>query len=611
MGGICMNIKNKIGLNLIIGLLVLCCLNACEDPLEGSTYQTTEQQMIDEYMAENLDEFLSIVDKSDYRGMLHAYGTYTCLAPTNAAVRKYLEANGKDIAQLTKEDANECVGYHIINDTITSSRFQDGKMPTANIRDFYLTTQPKSDESGNVYVEVNRNARVITKDVFLGNGILHIVDAVLERPKLSLREQVAELPMDRYSLFVDLFAEYEDFLSSVMPSDTTYTIYVQSNETFNKEGIYNKDELVARLRVNTPGINDREVLIQNFLAYHVGIGRQYIVDLMLGAAVMTKITNQVIACSMDGQQIVLNRFNSASGYEPGIGLMRESEYADWTCADGVLQEVDGMLEIKERAAYRVNFDVCTLPEIRSSASYLKETKKFEKGQLTQDIKLEYGRASSTASISYTVGQVLDKNRPALAKGNQLVNGDYLTFRMRKADMITAVEFTLPLLIEGTYKVWLCYRHTDANKNGPTLRTTFKQEGQEDQVLDKIVTVKRINISSYVKDPDGKNKKDWRGIEMVDHAAMEANYGWKQYTVYPHNYMHSLLLGVIKVFSSGRHVLRFDLEKDDSVGMMLDMIQFIPTTEDQVWPVLDMTGMEVGENSPALEEIWPYDPDKVN
>ena len=609
MGGICMNMKSKIGLNLLIGLLVFCCLSACEDPLEDSTYQTTKQQMLDEYMAENQSEFLSIVDKSDYRGMLHAYGAYTCLVPTNAAVQRYLEESGKNMEQMTKEEANECVGYHIINDTITSSRFQDGKMPTANIRDFYLTTQTKSDEAGNVYVEVNRNARVITKDILLGNGVLHVIDDVLEKPKLTLYEQVAELPMERYSLFVDLFTEYEEFLSSVMPSDTTYTVFVQSNEAFNKEGIHNKNELIARLQTNAPGISDSEVLIKNFLAYHVGIGRQYVVDLMLGIAVMTKVTNQVIACTMDGQQIVLNRFNTASGYEPGIGLMRESEYADRTCANGVLQEVDGMLEIKERAAYRVNFDVCTLPQIRSSSSYLKEKKKFEKGILNQDVKFEYGNTASIA-VTYMVDQVLDKNNPKLNKNNQLVNGDYLTFRM-KSSYVKAVEFTLPLLIEGTYKVWLCYRHTESKKPGPTIRTTFKQAGQEDQVLDKIVTVQRYSISSYLKEPDGTNKKDWRGIEMVDHAAMEANYGWKQYTVYPHNYMNSLLLGVIKVFSSGRHVLRFDVEKDDSVGMMLDIIQFIPTTEDQVWPMLDMTGMEVYENSPALEEIWPYDPGKVN
>ena len=510
MGGIYMNMKNKIGLNLIAGLLMLCFFNACEDPLDGTVYQTTEQQMIDEYMADNMGEFLRIVDKSDYRGMLHAYGVYTCLAPTDNAVRKYLEENNMDIEQLSKEEANECVGYHVINDTITSSRFQDGKMPTANIRDYFLTTQTKSDENGNVYVEVDRSARLLTKDVILGNGILHVVDAVLRKPALTLREQVAALPMERYSLFIDLFAEYEDYLNSVMTADTCYTVYVQSNETFNKEGIYNKSELITRLKQNTPGINDTELLVRNFLAYHVGIGRQYVVDLMGGSAVMTKVENQVIACVMDGQKIVLNRFNSIAGYEPGIELIRDSEYADRTCADGVLQEVDGMLEIKERAPYRVNFDVCTLPEIKASASYLKETKKFERGQLTQDIKIEYGRGTSTAAITYTVAQVLDKNKPVLNQQMQCVNGDYLTFRMRKSDLITAVEFTLPLLIEGTYKVWLCYRHTDANKNGPTLKSTFKQEGREDQVLDKIVTVKRISAISYVKGADGKEKTDERG-----------------------------------------------------------------------------------------------------
>ena len=606
MGGIYMNMKDKIGLNLIAGLLMLCFFNACEDPLDGTVYQTTEQQMIDEYMADNMGEFLKIVDKSDYRGMLHAYGAYTCLAPTDNAVRKYLEENRIDIEQLSTEEANDCVGYHVINDTITSSRFQDGKMPTANIRDYFLTTQTKSDENGNVYVEVDRNARLLTKDVILGNGILHVVDAVLKKPELTLREQVAALPMERYSLFIDLFAEYEDYLNSVMTADTCYTVYVQSNETFNSEGIYNKSELVTRLKQNTPGVNDTELLVRNFLAYHVGTGRQYVVDLMGGSAVMTKVENQVIACIMDGQKIVLNRFNSIAGYEPGIELMRDSEYADRTCADGVLQEVDGMLEIKERAPYRVNFDVCTLPEIKASASYLKEEKKFERGQLTQDIKIEYGRGSSTASITYKVGQVLDKTKPKLDQKMQCVNGDYLTFRMSKKEMITAVEFTLPLLIEGTYKVWLCYRHTDGSKVGPTLKTTFKQEGQDDQVLDKIITVQRVSAISYVKGPDGKDKTDERGVKMVDHAAMETNYGWKQYTYHPHNYMNSNLLGVIKVFSSGRHVLRFDLEKDDKVGIMLDMIQFIPTTEDQVWPMLDMTGMEIGEFSPGKEEIWPYE-----
>ena len=584
-------------------MLFLCVLSGCKDSLEGTVYQTTNQQMLDEYMQQHLGEFLKIVDKSDYRGMLHAYGAYTCLIPTDDAVRKYLQESGKSVEQLTTEEANECVGYHVIGDTITSARFQDGKMPSPNIRDYYLTTQTKSDEYGKVYVEVDRKARLVSKDILLGNGILHVVDAVLERPKQTLRQQIAHLPTESYSLFKDLFEKYDEYLNTVLTADTCYTVYVQSNETFNAEGIHNESELLVRLRKNMAGMGDEE-LVQNFLAYHVGIGRQYVVDLMGTSAVMTRVQNQVISCVMDKQTIKLNRFNSATQYEPGIDLLRDSQYADLTCADGVMQEVDGMLEIKKRSAYRVDFDVCALPQIKASPSYRKDNIKFAKGELNQEVKFEYGSSSNSATITYTVKQVLNDNKPTMDPSFQCTNGDYLTFRMIKKGYITAVEFTLPLLIEGTYKVWLCH-YTNSTKNGPTLKTTFKQENQEDQILEKIVTIKKPGSLVYEKDNTGKTKVDFRGVDMVNHAAMEAEYAWKQYTYKPHTYMNSNLLGVIKVFSSGRHILRFDLEKDDSTGIMLDMIQFIPTTDDQVWPMLDMKGNLIEEEAPGKAEIWPY------
>lgn len=213
--------KNNILLNTFLGVLSLFFLNACEDSLMGSVYQTTSEQMLDEYMDEHLGEFFKIVHKSDYRGMLHAYGAYTCLAPTDEAVRKFMEKEGKTIDELTKEEADAYVGYHIIGDTISSARFEDGKMPTPNIRGYYLTTKTESDESGNVYVMVDRKARMVTKDVLLGNGVLHVIDAVLEKPELTLRQQVAVLPTEKYSLFKDLFAEYEEYLAGVMTNDTT------------------------------------------------------------------------------------------------------------------------------------------------------------------------------------------------------------------------------------------------------------------------------------------------------------------------------------------------------------------------------------------------------
>lgn len=69
---------------------------------------------------------------------------------------------------------------------------------------------------------------------------------------------------------------------------------------------------------------------------------------------------------------------------------------------------------------------------------------------------------------------------------------------------------------------------------------------------------------------------------------------------------SPVLGTIKVYSSGRHTIRFDMvEKYGDKNYRFDMIQFIPATENQVWPMLDMKGNQIEEDSPEIDDIWPY------
>ena len=225
--------------------------------------------------------------------------------------------------------------------------------------------------------------------------------------------------------------------------------------------------------------------------------------------------------------------------------------------------------------------------------------------LNQDVKFESDRGSGNPDITYGVVNMSDDN-PSMNLNQQYVNGDYLTFSITTGGYVKAFEFTLPLLIDGTYKVWLCYRHSSSSKRGPILKTTFKQENQDDQVLEKTATIAQVKTIVYEKDADGKTKQDFRGVDMVNHAEMEREYGWKQYTYKPDKSMNSILLGTIKVYSSGRHTIRFDMvEKYSDKNYHFDMIQFIPATENQVWPMLDMKGNQIEENSPGIGDIWPY------
>ncbi|HNZ81843.1 MAG TPA: hypothetical protein PKL43_08270, partial [Bacteroidales bacterium] len=100
--------KKPVFNGILIGLVVMLALfSSCKTNLDKGLYQTTAELMIDEYLEseEELSLFLNIIDIADLRGMVHAYGTYTCFAPTNRAVSEYLEDKNLDLATLSQAEA--------------------------------------------------------------------------------------------------------------------------------------------------------------------------------------------------------------------------------------------------------------------------------------------------------------------------------------------------------------------------------------------------------------------------------------------------------------------------------------------------------------------------
>ena len=77
---------------MLLGVLVAGCV---EDI--GDSYTTFKGDMIYSYLEkkpETYSEFVALIDKAGLKGMLSAYGTYTCLAPTNEAFKKYYSTFG-------------------------------------------------------------------------------------------------------------------------------------------------------------------------------------------------------------------------------------------------------------------------------------------------------------------------------------------------------------------------------------------------------------------------------------------------------------------------------------------------------------------------------------
>src|SRR3954470_7148476 len=150
---------------------------------------TTSDVNIYEYLKQHPDQFSSlvkIVDKSGYSGFLNAYGSYTMFAPTNEGVQAYLtDINKSSVDQLTETEAKDIVKFHLLEDTLTTASFKDGKLPLVTMYGQYLVTSV-SATGGNSAYKINRQALVSQGNIHTGNGFIHAIDHVLRPATKSI-----------------------------------------------------------------------------------------------------------------------------------------------------------------------------------------------------------------------------------------------------------------------------------------------------------------------------------------------------------------------------------------------------------------------------------------
>lgn len=562
----------------------------------------SDDKQIDELMKEhNLTMFLSILDKSGMRNTVHAYGNYALFAPTNNAITTYLLQLGKDsVSDLTTQEASDIVSYHLLHitdkiDSLTTGGFVDGRMAYPNFAGTYLTTKQEGND-----IRINRQALLVSpRDIKASNGYLHIVDQVLTPPDTlteSVTARVRSLP-ESFSLFKEAF-ERSGMAEALAKNQKGQwkTLFIQDNDAFANLGISNITELIAELHANTPSIEDPDTLLRNFIAYHAVPRLMYVADLLVASSLETLVKNQVITFTRElsgtETKVLLNELKLGQTTEAGIPLDRSNEYTDWTCSNGVIQVISGTIQIKVRAAYRIYWDIAEQPEIMALRNFRKPgcAADYNPGDLSEITwKYKSGTPTAQQQIHYYCGTV-PQTIAAFDDKSQYIYGDFLRLNL-DLGAIQWMEMKTPVMIgseEGTtYKVWICYRR----ELECYVKTSFKQEGKDDQILPYI-----FDMSLYL---------DAKASSSPEEAEIN---GWKMYNAKKYNsVVVSKLLGTIKVYTTGRHILRLEPTTNRRVGQLgsIDMIQFIPIDENQLWPRLDVKGNWVGPELKSCE-IWPLE-----
>jgi len=549
----------KLIIIIVFGLL-LC----SECVKEEYVIATSDDVLMGAYFEQESEQFSSFLDmlvKSEFLSFLNAYGAYTCFAPTNEAIDAYLVSKGKNsLDDFDPDELKDLVRYHIIADTLNSTRFTDGKLPTPNMYGQYLTAVTHFLD-GKATVKINKYAESEVIDIRVANGIIHSMKSVLEPVETPIAGLIEADP--KLSIFSEALKEtgYHDTLMMISDRELEaaekrwFTVLVHKDSVYNAEGIYSYDDLKAKYSDTGNPKNPKDSLNLH-IAYHIlDNSLKYVADLIQSNAHLTMAPLEVITLKQNQDSVLINEDEYRGIIEKGALLNRPE--SDNIAANGVYHVVDESFFIKVRLPYPIYWEPTDQPEIRKLPGVFRvpgQTADLELGQL-ENITWDKDQ-----SIKYIV-------HADATQGKYLVNSDQFQIPLRQKG-INWIEFTTPLIVKGKYKLWICTRNVDDPGRRPVFLVSFNG-----------TTLPNI-VSTEATMPRGLTDEELlvQGYKRYNYEPTDSTY-----LTDAGGRFASSLAGTIDVPTTGNHTIKFTAINDGDKGLWFDMIHIIPIESNQIWP----------------------------
>ena len=527
---------------------------------DALVYTTTSDTNITSYLEkypDSFSEFRKILDLTGTASYLNAYGAYTLFAPNNEAIKAYMVKKGKTtIDQVEPSELKDMVRFHLLSDTLRSNTFTDGKLPSLTMYGQYLITGAKNID-GVTRIVVNRQANMVTSDITVGNGIIHVIDQVLEPARFSVAQMIENNP--KYTIFTKALKEtglYDTL--NILPANNPnankkfLTVLAESDSVLKAAGFNSYEALKARY--STAGDPKKMTdSLHLYMDYHILYDAKYLADIASSQSQTTLAPLEIISSTLSGTTILINDVTFLGIHETGAPLDRAS--SDNSANNGVLHAVNQHYMLKIRKPVRVDWDVADFPEMRKQTAIFRKSTTIKTFDLTAgnpiaDINWEVTKLAFGPQYSWS---------PASSITNYALYNDLLILPCGGPNRPAWYEFKTPLIVRGKYKVWAGYRWQ--KQSGSSLNVN--------QILIDGVALPKL-LEFTVTRPVGTD------------AELEAQ-GWKQYTENAATTFGARLLGVIDIKTTDRHIFRIQNITGSQNNNNLDLVQFIPINDDQVYP----------------------------
>ena len=538
---------------IICGLII----QACKKP--DLVVTTTEDVNIVGYLEKYPDSFSlfkQILDRTGNSAFLNAYGSYTCFAPTNSGVKTYLQKLGA--ATVDAADLNtlkDMVRLHLLEDTIYTGSFTDGKLPVITMYGQYLVTSVINNGGVSSYT-INRQALVVKSNIRVGNGVIHSINNVLLPATKTLAKQLEEIP--EFSIFVQALQAtgFYTKLNTVDPDTSLrwYTVFAESNQALADSGITSYAALKTKYsQTGNPALaNDS---LNMYVAYHITKNIKFLGDIITVPVHSTLLPQEVVSIKLINQEVVLNQDVFNGVLEPGVKLDRPK--SDNAASNGVWHFAKAHFMVKFRKPTALFWDVSAFEEIMKLPAYYKKAnynfvRATEADNPIKDHYWGWGPLASTNTLSYlysTTGSVT----------NFAYNSDVNMLPLGLPNRPVWWEMRTPPVIKGRYKVWICYR---AQRQSASSNQLCQVE------VNGVLMQRTMNFTE--NRPAGTDSE----LEAI---------GWKRYVENTTNVFAARNVGTIDFNTTQQQIIRITPLNGTQNNNNLDMIHFIPVTDNQILP----------------------------
>lgn len=245
-----MTMHTKYIKKIAVGVAAIALLGSCQDRIEEGARYTFVGNTVATYL-QSLPEcshFVEILTRGECLGLMKAYGQYTCFAPTNEAVERFLfeqdsiywasvemheaepekyekvetyhspnKGEGLRLEHLSDEECGEIARNHILSKMMLLIDFEGTGISEANMNDRDLTLDWDTVDGMPL---INSTAKVAW-DMEVENGVVHVLEGVVHPSSQAVSNLMNDYAY--FSIFYEALKQtgYAEVLKKYV--DETYT----------------------------------------------------------------------------------------------------------------------------------------------------------------------------------------------------------------------------------------------------------------------------------------------------------------------------------------------------------------------------------------------------